>query len=118
MKIVDRKTFLTLPAGTAYSKSEEPYAFEAIRIKADTSFTEGAGDWFELCLNDIEASGSDQLYDRWEDMRNNGASYPLDLETIGRDGCFEAKAIFMIYERDDLVKLRDLFADLVEKATA
>lgn len=116
MKIVDRKTFLAMPAGTVYSKADQPYAWEEMRVKADTAFVTGTGDWFELCLNDIEADGSDQLFDRWEDMMRNGASYPLDLESIGRDGLYEAHAIFMIYEKNDLVKLRDLFTKLAEDA--
>lgn len=117
MKIVDRKTFLQMPAGTVYCQAEMPFSWEGIRIKHDTCHfqTEDlAGDWFESTLTDIDADDSDDLYDRWQDMLDNGASYAIDLETICRDGLFMENSIFMVYEREDLEKLRDLFAKLAE----
>ncbi|WP_276122676.1 hypothetical protein [Pararhizobium qamdonense] len=115
MKIVDRKTFLTLPAGAVYCQASQPYGWDDIRIKSDTAFTEGTGDWYETSLTNIEASGSDELFDRWDDMKNNGVSYPLDIETVGRDGLFQSQAIFLVYEKEDLAKLRDFFVKAVSE---
>lgn len=117
MKIVDRKTFLQMPAGTVYCQAEMPFSWEGIRIKHDTCHfqTEDlAGDWFESALTDIESSDFGQLFERWEDMLENGASYPIDLETSGRDGLFMENSIFMVYEREDLEKIRDLFTELAK----
>jgi hypothetical protein len=118
MKIVNRKTFLTLPAGTVYLQAFEPWVWEDIKVKGDTLHTEGAGDWVELDLTYFENDGSTQYFDRLDEMKDSGASYPLDLETTGRDGMFEMRSLFMIYERTDVEKLRDLFASLVERAPA
>ena len=110
MKIVNRATFLSMPAGTVYIAASHPYAWGDIQIKDDTS----GNDWYYSDLTSIDADDSGDLVDRWEDMLNNVASHPLDLETLSRDGMYEPDAIFMIYEKHELQEIADLFARLAK----
>lgn len=98
MKIVDRKTFLSLPAGTLFSKFE-PDIFSDIRIKEDTC---GDNDWFEQQIADaIECSGSENFADKCDRMVN-GESVKMDFDCIGRDGCFDDDQLFAVWEQADI----------------
>lgn len=101
-----------MPPGTVYLQASEPWAWSDIRVKHSTISQAMPGDWIDMNISDIECDGSAQLMDRWADMLDSGVTYPLDLETTGRDGLFDAGAIFMIYERDDLLKLAEMFTKL------
>lgn len=116
MKIVDRKTFLAMPSGTVYCQCADHYAWSGIRVRRETCKMDTPGDWFELELTNIEADSSHQLFDRYEEMHEQGTSYPLDLEGVGRDGLFDREALFLVYEAEDVRKLRDLFTALCETA--
>lgn len=108
MKIVDRVTFLTLPTGTVYAKGE-PWVFGSLSIKddsipADASF---CGDWFYLDPAWIDADTSEVAFERLDEMQAKGTSYPMET-AVGRDGLFDQKDIFLVFERDDLLKLRGM----------
>ena len=45
-------------------------------------------------------------------MHEQGTSYSLDLEGVGRDGLYDRDALFLVYEAEDVRKLRDLFTAL------
>lgn len=100
MRVVDRKTFLDLPAGTLYCKGVR-WAFDEICVKADTL----GNDWVQLSLNGIEAHDSGELFYRYEEMLQAGTSYPIN-ESYGRDGCFDDDALFLVFERADLRALK------------
>jgi hypothetical protein len=101
MKVVDRKTFLGLPAGTFYCKGVQ-WAFQTICIKDDNS---GENDWYEFNPAWINED-STTCFDSLAEMLERGTSRPMQ-DTICRDGCFDEEAIFLIFERDDLLKLRE-----------
>lgn len=102
MRVVDRKTFLTLPRGTIYAKGSR-WAFEDLCIKGDTM--SAGNDWSSLCPAWVAAHDSGEAFARLEQMLETGASYPME-ESYCRDGCYEDDAIFLIFERADLIKLR------------
>jgi hypothetical protein len=101
MRCVDRKTFLSLPAGTIYCKGKQ-WFFEGLCIKGDSI---GDIDWYEHDPAWVDADDSGEAFDRLEKMLTAGASFPMQ-DSECRDALFDKEAIFLIFERDDLQKLR------------
>ena len=110
MKIIRRDEFLKLPEGIIYAKGREWY-FGNLNIKGE-SFDH---DWYTLDVCWIEAFDDEEQFSRLEDMIKNGASYPMQ-ESACRDGMFEEDALFLIFERDDLLKLQDYIQQALERA--
>jgi hypothetical protein len=103
MRIYRRKEFLELPEGTIYAKGE-PWCFGPLEIKHDTT---DYGDWWSLDPCWIEANDSSEAVDRLDQMLEHGASYPMQ-DAISRDGLHEADALFLVFEKDDLMRLRGM----------
>ncbi len=101
MRVVNRKAFLALPEGTIYCKGEE-WVFEGLCIKERNS---GENDWYEYDPAWIDEDSS-TCFDSLSEMLESGASRPMQ-DTICRDGCYDDDAIFLVFERGDLLKLRD-----------
>ena len=117
MKIVNRPQFMELPPGTLYRKFITEFAFEELEVKFESLPSEKNpeyGDFVCMPLSDIDWNGPNGMFDRLEDMMEKGASYPLDLDCAGRDGCFEREAMFLVYEKDDVVALRNFLNGLLE----
>jgi len=107
MRIVDRATFMTLPAGTLYAKIPQPIVAGPLSVKGDT-YTSSQGeniDWAELDIANWQSNDSGDWADRYYQMAEAGASVPCD-DMYGRDGMFEQTDMFLIFERDDLMRLR------------
>lgn len=104
MKVVNRENFLKLPSGTVYSKGKEWY-FDAFNIKAES----WDNDWVYLDLCWVECNESGQGFDRLQDSLENGTSYPMPT-SYGRDGGFDKEDLFLIFEEEDLKKLRELIS--------
>jgi hypothetical protein len=107
MRLLTRTEFLQLPAGVIYFKGKEWY-FEGLAVKEESvehSFPDSSGDWFYVDPAWIEAHDSGEAFERLDAMKA-GASYPMQ-ETMCRDGLFERDDIFLVPERDDLLKLRE-----------
>lgn len=100
MRIVDRKTFLTLPPGTVYAQGS-PHAYGEWMVKDENC---GDNDWFydDLSALAVACTGSGDLFDKQESMLRCGCSYPADFEQGGRDGGFVDDATFTILEPDDI----------------
>lgn len=109
MRIVDRKAFLAMPAGTVYVQYVHQWVCDDIRVKGET----WTDDWQELILTDIDTTAPH--HEVLDIMLATGQSEALDLDAWGRDGMFEPNAVFLVYEKPDLIKLRDLFTRLVEQ---
>ena len=105
MKIINRKAFFEMPAGTIYAQGE-PWCFGELCVKGET--LDSGDDWLYRQLVQIDADNSDKLIDRLDDMLDNGASYPLNTYEM-RDGCFDDGMIFMVYEASDLKQMIDVF---------
>lgn len=108
MRIVDRKTFLTLPAGTVFAKYE-PIIIGELRIKGETV----GQDFLEQALHDAWCVGDEDTLawqDRWLKMAETGEESPrLDLDCQSRDGLFDEDQLFVIYSAQDV---RDIIARL------
>lgn len=106
MKVFRRKEFLKLPPGTFYCQGER-WAFGNICVKFDTL---GHNDWVYLNFDSIEAFSSIEESELLDEMLDAETSHPLS-ESAGRDGLFDQDAIFLVYEREDLLKIRKYLDD-------
>ena len=84
MKIVDRKTFLSLPSGTLFSKWR-PLVMDALEIKLETL----GDDYYYQSLDTVQ-SEADQPYTDALDRLDDGDSIQVDLHDANRDGMFDA----------------------------
>lgn len=113
MKIVNLQTFLTLPEGTIFMKYE-PCCFEGLRVKGESlpfrAFAYGDMD------APVDANNSDEFADKLFDSEENGTSVPLDFDYYVRDGCFEDKQLFAVYEKEDMEKLITKLQQCIETA--
>jgi hypothetical protein len=50
---------------------------------------------------------STEAADRLDEMLERGASFPME-DAVSRDGLHEEDALFLVFEKDDLLKLRDM----------
>lgn len=102
MRVVDRKAFLNMPAGTLFAKYD-PCVFQELRIKVGNC---GADDFFYSNIVDaIDSYESGQFGALLEESRETGASVAMDFDAISRDGCFDDDQLFGIFEPEDLLKL-------------
>lgn len=108
MKIVSRKEFLTLPEGTLFSKCK-PVVFYGFSVRGNSENYEN--DFLYRDLITYEASDSNEFAQRFDEMLEDHASYPIE-DAYGRDGCFNDEDLFLIYEADDL----DELAAVIKKA--
>lgn len=101
MRIMDRKTFLALPAGVLFSKYV-PCIFGELCIKGDT--------WSnDFLVQDIagalQSTGSADEVDKLNDALVNGTKLVMDFNCMGRDGMFDEDQLFAVWETDDVVGL-------------
>lgn len=100
MRVVNRKTFLTLSVGTIYCKGSQ-WAFDGLCIKDDSL----DNDWIYLNPAWPSAHDSGEAMDLLERSLETGSSFPCE-DAYGRDGSFDDKDVFLIFERADLEALR------------
>jgi hypothetical protein len=103
MKIVDRATFLALPAGTVFTKYQ-PANLGAPAIKGETVagvdfVVQPLDPWF------LGARGSEGYIDILFAMQGGQASPPVDYDCGGRDGLFDQDQLFAVWDRADLEAL-------------
>lgn len=108
MRIVNRKTFLELPANTLFAKYE-PYVFGPLEIKGETCFVDGAA------INDFSTTGplaeaidcmsSHELVELLREAEMFGNSVDMDFAAEGRDGLFEDGQLFAVFDSADVSKL-------------
>lgn len=101
MKIVNRKTFLAMPAGTVYSKYAPCY-MEEMSIKGDT--TPNGGDWYDQDIAGALDDGGDEFSEACRRMEQGG-SVPMAFDVECRDGCFEDDQLFAVWETTDVLAL-------------
>lgn len=104
MKIIDRKTFLAMPAETLYAKYE-PCIFHGMMIKGDTiiGFDGEPIDWFYQQLVDaLKSSDCGEWGALLDESQSTGKSIPMNFEMQSRDGCFEDDQLFAVFEPQDV----------------
>lgn len=107
MKIVNRATFLTYPAGTVFCKYR-PCVFGELQVKVcnpgtwepDFCSVQLSGDvWFQGC------SGSDEYFDKIDACERGETELRPDYESSSRDGLYEEDQFFAIYDKQDIQAL-------------
>lgn len=102
MRIVDRKTFLEMPAGTLFAKFT-PHCFDELAVKGETTGNDFVVQelipWFEGC-ND-----SSDYFQTIERMIAGEPSPPLDFDCTARDGLFDPEQLFAVFDNDDVDRL-------------
>jgi hypothetical protein len=113
MKIVDRKTFLSLPKGTLFQKYE-PCVTEELAVKFKSI---GDIDFYYMNIDGtflIDSDGCNEETDILDDSEKNGTSFDIEFNSIMRDGCFDKEQLFMIWEEKDIELLKS-FLDTLGK---
>ena len=102
MKIVNRKTFLSLPADTLFSKFD-PCVFGDLCIKGnsigDTDFV------YQSITDAIACNDSGEFVDKLLVAQASGESVGMDFDCQGRDGMFDAEQLFAVWEPADVAAL-------------
>ena len=124
MRVVERKEFLALPKNTVYAEldkvddSEQKYVtstHDCIEIKGD-SLGEPPSDWFYAPLApDVDGGDTGGSYEDsllWDEMEK-GASVK-GARFGARNGFFDKENYFLIFEREDIILMRDAFNKVLE----
>lgn len=118
MKVVSFADFLKLPEGTIFAPGSR-WSFEGLQLKLETSFHDGrAIDYFYVDLVTIEPQGDGDggdYFDALETMIETGSSLPLN-EASSREGLFDKDRVYLVYERDDLLRLYSIIGTAAAKA--
>lgn len=109
MKIVDRKTFLGLPAGVLYSKYES-FVFDELEIKGESI---GSDDFYtQRIAGAVKCDDSNEFINLLDGAQLNGTSFSLDLNCEDRDGMFDQDQLFAVWEADEIADLISRIKDL------
>ena len=100
MRVYRLDEFRKLPEGTLFCEAQ-PWVFGTLHVKGET----WESDFLLRDLQSIAADDSGEWGRRLDEMLESGASYPIN-DAYGRDGSFNEKALFLVYEREDLLELR------------
>lgn len=118
MKIVDRATFLALPAGTVYAKwgsagalapKADDLTYGEVAVKGDTV---ADADWVILDLLPWpeDCQDSEQWADTMIAAVAGTPTAPLDIGDGGaRDGLFEADQLFAVFSKVEVERLVAMF---------
>ena len=94
---------MELPAGTVWSYYM-PRIFNGLHIK-DSEPESGYPDFsVSHLIGAVENSSSEDFSYKCEQMEK-GESLPVDFESSGREGMFDDKQLFAVYEPEDVDKL-------------
>ena len=102
MRIINLEEFRKMPEGTIYCKYT-PCCFSDLEIFGGDC---GGIDFVSASLTGwVESEGSNEMFDILERAEKTGESFKLDTECYGRDGLYEDKQLFAIYENEDILQL-------------
>lgn len=102
MKIVDRKTFLSLPAGTLFYKYE-PCNMRNFAIKGET--LDRWDDFYYVPLDPpwlAETQSSPDYHTSLMEMDESGVEYAVDFEVEDRDSLYDADQLFAVLDTQDV----------------
>lgn len=103
---------MDLPEGTLYCKGKE-WFFEHMCIKGKSiKWGDGIGDWYEMDPCWVDGNNSGECFSRLQEMLDKKASYPMQ-NCECRDGCFDPDDLFLVFEKDDLVILKNYIEEAI-----
>ena len=98
MRLVNFREFLALPPGTLFSKYE-PIVFDHLCIKEESI----PNDFFYQPIVD-SIQFPRELTDAFLQLEE-GIDIPVDMDSLGRDGCFDEDQIFVVWSHTDVEQL-------------
>lgn len=114
MKLYKRSDFIQLPANTIYSRVHPAQGEFISGLFCKTSKPgEYGNDWVEQGLIDTNAEHPEEMRDGGEIdeygemLRDGFETFRLDYDSAGRDGMFDDADLFVVWDRGDIIKLRD-----------
>jgi len=112
VKIVNLEEFRKLPIGTLFMEYE-PCVFGSLYAKGET--------WehdflMEDITHEIDANDCGDFAYKLHDAEKNGTSIVMDFDCTSRDGTFNKKQLFAIYEKVDIEMLQDKLKRCVKSA--
>jgi hypothetical protein len=111
MRICRRPEFLELEKGTVFAEILGLWNVGPLRVKGMTAGT----DFDTKVFNEVEADSTAQMIERFQEMAETGASYPVNLDP-GLDGQHGPEgAMFLIYEDADVKKIVTLLLSGLNK---
>jgi hypothetical protein len=111
MKIVDRKTFLSLPENTIFSKFELCF-FGKIAIKGKSIGLNNS--YYREISDAVKCNDSGEFIDVLLDATENGTHFEMDLYCEGMDGLFNKGQLFAVWEKEDVIQLIERLKEIVE----
>ncbi|EKK7713488.1 hypothetical protein PO816_000328 [Cronobacter dublinensis] len=107
MRIVDRKTFLSLPPNTVYSISHWTAntcstSITDLLIKGDTVAN---SDYYEQAIPDFDFEDIDEKFEAVERAIQEGKSIRTDFRVETRNSMFDEEQMYAVWEREDIVGL-------------
>lgn len=115
MKILNRKSFLLLPPGSVFTKVGEHYDGFCLKLETinynETDENEIYGDWFYAQLNDEQPFSFDlRRKEAIESATQFGDGFSMGDGgiSINRDGCYDADAMFLVWEDGDKTHLIEI----------
>jgi hypothetical protein len=107
---------MALSPGYLYCKGK-PWAFEQLLFKGDTLHAADghAVDWYSIdfCWPDGNDSGEADDTLILDIMLETGESRAMRVSQC-RDGCFDDDDVFMVFEQDDLLKVRSMIDEALK----
>lgn len=103
MKILNRKQFLETPKETVWSYYE-PSVFHDLNIKTSDKKDLDFDFYYDDIVGAIEAGSSEDFSDACDKMEQ-GESVAMDFECTQREGLFDEKQLFAVYEKEDVEML-------------
>lgn len=101
MKILNLEQFRALPENILFSKYE-PCVFGELEIKGETWECDFLT---QQITGAIDCEDSGDFIDKLDAAQKSGASISIDLDCMGRDGCFDDGQLFAVWEDEDVAKL-------------
>jgi hypothetical protein len=113
MKILNRADFLAISDEVIFAKYW-PCTFSELNIKLGNC---GTDDFLTVSLTDIDVQSSEDFVDKLEDSVTNGTEISIDLESAGRDGCFDDDQLFAVWSTQDVEIMIHRLARTLPKGT-
>lgn len=101
MRIVSRRELMAMEPGVLYAQVAKDGQFGELHIFGGAF---GSNDFTTRSITGPEFNDTDELFQREEDMRVNGTSYPVD-SLYGRDGLFDDDIRYLVYDEADIVSI-------------
>lgn len=113
MRIVDRKTFISLPKGTLFCKFENGASpeFGDLMIKGDSIGEETkeqtAGFFYQDLSGSYDPVVNDDYYETLVTMMKTGMDVPMNFDAGSRDGFYDKEQHFAVFSLNDQLQLKD-----------